>query len=209
MSAPPLTVLDVPPEEAAEIRARVRAADPAALGPGRVLAEASHVAGLIALFSDAAVSDPIYDLPRPFTPERVGAWVAEAQAARGRGEAMLTVMLDAEGRVGGYAYVTVWPERSAAELAGATRADLQGGGRGGTGAIRTFDFIFEALGVRLIGLTAALDNVRSARLIDAAGFDRKGERESRRVDGTIRRSLYWELERGRWRALRRGGSPLA
>jgi RimJ/RimL family protein N-acetyltransferase len=58
--------------------------------------------------------------------------------------------------------------------------------------------MFEALGLRLIGLTAALDNVRSAKAIDGAGFRRMGEVESTRPDGTVRRSLYWELRREEW-----------
>jgi hypothetical protein len=46
--------------------------------------------------------------------------------------------------------------------------------------------MFEALGVRLVGVTAALDNVRSAKVIEAAGFVRMGERDSVRPDGTVR-----------------------
>ncbi|MBJ7411713.1 MAG: hypothetical protein JHD15_15290 [Phenylobacterium sp.] len=48
-------------------------------------------------------------------------------------------------------------------------------------------------------LTAALDNVRSQKGIDAAGFRRMGEREAVRPDGTTRRSVYWELTRDEWR----------
>ena len=66
-------------------------------------------------------------------------------------------------------------------------------------------FMFETLGVRLIGLTAALDNIRSIRAIDGAGFVRMGERESVRPDGTVRRSAYWELTREEWRARREVG----
>ena len=59
--------------------------------------------------------------------------------------------------------------------------------------------LFEVLGLRLIGVTAALDNIRSAKAIDGAGFRRMGERDSVRPDGTVRRSLYWELTRDEWR----------
>jgi len=51
-----------------------------------------------------------------------------------------------------------------------------------------------------MGLTAATDNVRSAKLIDAAGFVRMGTRDSVRPDGTVRVSLYWEVTREQWRA---------
>jgi RimJ/RimL family protein N-acetyltransferase len=58
--------------------------------------------------------------------------------------------------------------------------------------------MFDHLGVRLIGLTAATDNVRSARVIEAAGFQPQGERHSVRPDGSIRVSRYWELARDQW-----------
>lgn len=200
---PPLTRLDVGPQEEAAIRRAVREADPSALSAGRVVARAEHAAGLAALFADPAVSDPIYDLPRPFTEANLGAWVAECERQRQAGEGLLTVNFDTEGQVAGYSHVTVWPDHSAAELAGGSRADLQSQGRGGSGAIATFDWIFETLGVRMMCLTAALDNVRSARLIDRAGFVRMGERDCIRPDGTTRRSLYWELDHETWRRLRR------
>ena len=61
--------------------------------------------------------------------------------------------------------------------------------------------MFDHLGVRLIGLTAALDNHRSARVIEAAGFRFIGERDSIRPDGSVRRSRYWELTREEWHRL--------
>ena len=196
MSAPPKTVLTASPEEEAAIREAVRtfAADRVA-GP-------QHVVGLVALFSDPRVSDPIYDLPRPFTHENVARWVEGSEALRRKGECILLVNPDEDGGIGGYSRITVWPDRSSAELAGAARADRQNTGRGRQGVANSVGAIFEVLGVRLIGLTAALDNVRSAAAIDGAGFIRMGERESVRPDGSIRRSIYWELTRDQWRALR-------
>ena len=61
--------------------------------------------------------------------------------------------------------------------------------------------MFEAFKVRLICVTAALDNVRSARVIEAAGFTSMGERQSRRADGSERRSRYWEMTIEQWRKL--------
>lgn len=195
MSAPPKTVLTASPEEEAAIRNAVRhfAAD-------RVAAS-QHVPGLLELLSDPRVSDPIYDLPRPFTLESVARWVADSEALRQKGECILLVTADDAGDVGGYSRISVWPERSSAELAGAARADRQNTGRGRQGVANSVGAIFEVIGVRLIGLTAALDNVRSAAAIDGAGFIRMGERESVRRDGSIRRSIYWELTRDQWRAL--------
>ena len=197
MSAPPKTVLAATPEEEAAIRQAVRAAE------GRLVAGPQHVQGLTALLADPRVSDPIYDLPRPITPENVARWVAGSEALRQAGECLLMVSLDETGEVSGYSRMTVWPGRSSAELAGAARADRQNSGQGRNGVARSVAWMFETLGVRLIGLTAALDNVRSAAAIDGAGFTRMGERESVRPDGSIRRSIYWELSREQWTRLHR------
>lgn len=199
MSAPPKTVLQVPEAEAQAIRQAVRTADLASLGEGRARASLRHVPGLVALLSDERVSGPIYDLPRPVTEDSVTRWVAENQAQALAGDALLIVNLDPAGEVAGYSRIAVWPDRSAAELAGAVRADLQNSGRGGTGMAHTFGWIFETLGVRLMCLTAALDNARVHKGIDAAGFVRMGERDAVRPDGTIRRSIYWEMTRDSWR----------
>jgi len=192
MSAPPKTVLTASAEEEAAIRAAVRAAT------GRTVAGPEHVEGLLALLSDPRVSQPIYDLPRPITRENVARWVAESEALRQEGRCVLSVNFDEAGAVAGYSRITVWPERSSAELAGARRADLQNSGAGRAGVAQSIAWMFEVLGVRLIGLTAALDNVRSAKAIDGAGFRRMGEVESVKPDGTTRRSLYWELARDEW-----------
>ena len=197
MSSPPKTVLAASAEEEAAIRAAVRAAT------GYTVAGPEHLDGLVALLADPRVSDPIYDLPRPITRETVAQWVADSAALRQEGRCLLTVSFDAAGAVAGYARVTVWPERASGELAGARRADLQNSGGGRSGVARSIAWMFEGLGLRLIGLTAALDNVRSAKAIDGAGFKRMGEVESTRADGTTRRSLYWELTRAEWERMHR------
>lgn len=201
MSEAPLTILEVGSAEAEAIREAVRNADVNLLGDGYRLAEPDDVAELIELLSDPGVSDAIYDLPRPFTPAIIGNWIDQARRCQHEGEAVLAVMRDDAGALSGYSYFTIWPDRSAAEIAGAHRMDTQNRGVGKAGAARSFGWMFEHLGVRLIGLTAALDNVRSARVIEAAGFVGMGERESRRLDGTIRQSRYWEMTRDQWRAM--------
>ncbi len=203
MSAPPITVLTATPEEEAAIRRAVRQADPAWLGPMSRIAGPEHVAGLTVLLSDPAVSGPIYDLPRPISEASVAAWVNQSLNMRQAGEALLVITLDETGAVAAYSRFSVWPDRSSAEIAGARRADQQNSGQGAAGAARSFGFMFEVLGVRLVGLTAALDNVRSARVIEAAGFRPMGERLSRGHDGTERRSRYWEMTRQDWLTQRR------
>ena len=200
MSAPPKTVLSATPEEERAIREAVRTADATTLGPGRVVASPSHAAGVLDLFSDPAVSDPIYDLPRPFKLTSVNNWIAAAARQRETGDAILILTVTPDGTVMGYSKISVWPDRASAELGGAIRATLQNSGAGGSGAAHTIGWIFTTLKVRLIGLTAALDNVRSAKLIDRIGFRRMGERESTRPDGTKRRSLYWEMTVAEWSA---------
>jgi RimJ/RimL family protein N-acetyltransferase len=207
MSAPPITVLQASRDEERAIRQAVRTADLTLLGSGYVVAGSQHVAELVKLLSDPAVSGPIYDLPRPITHQTIAAWQRETEQLRQAGEAILAVNIDDSGRVSGYSRFTIWPDRSSAEIAGAHRADQQNAGRGKVGAARSFHWMFEVLGVRLIGLTAALDNVRSARVIEAAGFIAMGERESVRPDASIRRSRYWEMTREAWRARQEGAPP--
>ena len=197
MSAPPKTILSAAPEDEAAIREAVRNADLRGLGDDCVHAGPQHVAGLVELLADPSVSGPIYDLPQPITDETIMAWVREAELKRQSGEALLVVRLDNTGRVYSYSRFTIWPERASAEIAGAIRANMRGAGGGKAGAALSFAWMFEALGVRLICVTAALDNVRSARVIEAAGFPPMGERESVCANGAIRRSRYWELTRGR------------
>jgi RimJ/RimL family protein N-acetyltransferase len=199
MASPPKTVLTAAPQEEQAIRDAVRGADLATLGPGRVLASQAHVAGVFDLLADPAVSEPIYALPRPLTADAVARWIGEAEQLYRRGEALLILNTASDGTIMGYSRIAVWPERSSAELGGALRANLQNSGAGGAGAAHTIGWIFETLKVRLICLTAALDNVRSAKLIDRMGFVRMGERESIRPDGSVRRSLYWEMTREAWR----------
>lgn len=184
-------------EEEAAIREAVRTADLTTLGPGRVLASQGLAEATLDLLADPAVSEPIYALPKPVTLASVKAWIEEAESARRRGECLL-ILNAYDGHVMGYSKITVWPDRSAAELGGALRASLQSSGAGGAGAAHTTGWIFATLGVRLICLTAALDNLRSAKLIDRIGFRRMGERDAVRSDGTIRRSLYWEMTADEW-----------
>jgi RimJ/RimL family protein N-acetyltransferase len=198
MSAPPKTVLTASAEEEAAIRAAVRYPDTAMLGADYVVATHEHVAALLDFLSDPAVSAPIYDLPQPITHDTVEAWVSETGRMQELGEALLLVRLDPTGSVLAYHRFTVWPERSSAEIAGAIRADAQNKGVGKLGAAQSFGWMFTSLGVRLICATAALDNPRSARVIEAAGFTAMGEREGVRSDGSVRRSLYWEMTRETW-----------
>jgi RimJ/RimL family protein N-acetyltransferase len=159
---------------------------------------------LSAFFADPGVSEWIYDLPRPVTDENVLTWIDTRLASWRRGECVLSVVTNEAGEVISYSDVTVWPQHASAELAGAMRSDRQNSGQGSANVLATFDWIFETLGARLMCLTASLDNVRSQKMIDNAGFVRMGERDGVRPDGSTRRSIYWELTRERWRARKAG-----
>lgn len=198
MSAPPTTVLMASPEEEVRIRDAVRSVDIGGFGENAVFAGDEHVPALVRFLADERVSGPIYDLPRPITEDTVRDWVRDAERKRQAGEALLILRFDPDGEVSSYSRFTVWPERSSGEIAGAFRADLQSRGAGKAGAARSFGWMFEALHLRLLCVTAALDNYRSARVIEAAGFVYMGQRESLRPDGTARTSHYWELSREAW-----------
>lgn len=200
MSEPPKTLLHASAEEETSIRTAVRSVRGREMGALQRLAREDDAAALAEFFSDPRVSDPIYSLPRPFTAENVRAWLRECIEASERGEDIMLLTFDDTGRVIGYSEVVVWPQHSAAELIGAIRADRQNSRGGGVGMQNTINWIFEGLGVRMMCLTAALDNVRSQALIDRAGFVRMGERDGVRRDGTRRPSVYWEMTREAWRS---------
>jgi RimJ/RimL family protein N-acetyltransferase len=202
MSAPPTTELATTPEEEARIRGAVLVARVEGLGPGRRVATVDDVEAVLDLLADPAVSEPIYDLPRPLNSATVRAWIEAAEQDRQAGRGLLVLTGSQGNVVSGYSRITVWPERASAELAGALRAGFQGAGAGGAGAAHTIDWIFDALGVRLVCLTAATDNIRSIRLIDRMGFRRMGERTSVRPDGSTRTSCYWEMTATEWQALK-------
>lgn len=193
----PITNLAVSAEEESAIRLAVRLADPAALGPGRVFAIAEHADALAEMLRDPEVQAPLYDLPRPITSAIMRRWIEDCAEARARGEGFLILNFDPTGALAGYSEITVWPERSAAELGGALRASAQGGGHGGAGAFALFDWIFKELKVRLIALTAIESNIRAIKLIDKAGFRRLGTREAPGVDGPCT-AIYWEATREDW-----------
>ncbi|MFN9978190.1 MAG: GNAT family N-acetyltransferase, partial [Phycisphaerae bacterium] len=176
MSAPPKTELSASPDEERSIRAAVRTAPIDGLGPARRIAGREDAEAVVDLLADPAVSAAIYDLPQRINRTTITEWIEAAEQDRQAGRGLLILTGNPGQQVTGYSRITVWPERSSAELAGALRAGAQGSGAGGAGAAHTIGWIFEALGVRLVCLTAATDNVRSIRLIDRMGFRRMGER---------------------------------
>ncbi|WP_286829788.1 MULTISPECIES: GNAT family N-acetyltransferase [Kordiimonas] len=196
----PITRHSVPDERQQAIRQAVRTASrlPTPDGNAR-LATPEDAAAFHAFLSDPKVHAPIYTLPRPLTTDSVLAFIKQHEQEQADGVGLLFLNLDAAGHVVGYSDFCVWPEWAAGELGGAVHPDLQSQGRGLEGAAMSFAWMFDALSLELIVETAALDNIRTAKLLDHLGFVRKGEITSTRPDGTTRASLVWEITKEEWR----------
>ena len=197
----PLTRNTLSAARQSEIRDAVRAATGIPFGdrPSRV-AEADDADALYRLLKDPAIHGPIYNLPVPLTPETVRGFIERKRVEQERGEGLLFLRFDPDGEVLGYSEFDIWPEWGAGDLGGALRADQQGNRAGVGGAIESFTWMFKSLRLELIVATGALDNIRTARMLDGIGFVRKGETTSQRPDGTTRPSLVWEVTRDAWKA---------
>ncbi len=201
MTKIPLTRIPASPEKREAIRNAVRIAESA---PGGMrLATPADTDALTALVIDPRISDPIYSLPKPITRDSIGAFIARHIQERARGEGLLLVALDGSDAAAGYHDIQFWPEWAACELGGAIRPDRQGGHTGADGAAAAFDWLFDDIGVDLICETAALDNIRTAKLLERIGFRYKGEIESELPGGRVRPSHYWEMTQADWRAARK------
>ncbi|NQY97319.1 MAG: GNAT family N-acetyltransferase [Henriciella sp.] len=196
----PLTRIRLPEPRQQAIRAAVRAARGIGFdaAPSRI-ATLDDADALYRFLADPKIHGPIYNLPRPLTVESVRDMIARNLAAQAAGEGMLFLRFDEAREVLGYSEFEIWPEWGAGDLGGALRQDQQGKRSGVDGARRTFDWMFDGLGLELIVATGALDNVRTARMLDGLGFERKGEITSTREDGSTRQSLVWEVTRADWR----------
>lgn len=182
------------------IRRAVRAAQGIGFdrSPSRI-AQPSDADALFRFLADPGIHAPIYNLPRPLTPESVGAFIARKQQQQSDGVGRLLLRFDTHGEVLGYSEFDVWPEWGAGDLGGALRRDQQGARVGVNGAKQTFDWMFDVLRLDLVVATGALDNIRTARLLDDLGLARKGEITSTREDGSTRQSIVWEVTKEMWR----------
>ncbi len=153
---------------------------------------------LLDFFSIPEVSGPIYTIEKPVTRENVAAHIREKRQAQARGEGLLTAVFGEDGRILSFMDHLIWPEWSAAEFGGAMRPERQSKGQGRAGIVSSIDWVFEVLGVNLLCFTAALDNQRSIRLIDAMGLRQMGEIISQGPNGTTRPSRVWEMTNAEW-----------
>lgn len=148
--------------------------------------------------SDPKIRDPIYTLPQPLTVDAVKQFIAGHIKEQKRGEGLLFLNFDCHAQIGGYQDICIWPQWAAGELGGAVHPDRQGKRKGVEGAKLSFEWMFDVLGLDLICETAALDNHRTARLLDGLDFNRMGETLSYRDDGSSRPSLVWEISKTEW-----------
>lgn len=198
----PFTRTPATPEQANAIRRAVQHATAMPTdGPPSRLASPADATAFFDFLQDPAIYAPIYSLPTPLTLENVTAFIADYDDQRRAGTGLLFFSFTSDGEMSGYTDLTLWPEWGAGELGGAVHPKRQGQRKGVDGARRAFTWMFETLGINLICETAALDNIRTARLLDSLGLRRVGETISTRADGTTRPSLGWEVTSEEWARL--------
>ena len=198
MSTIPLTRKAASEEKAQHIRDAVSAAQNLS-GLAR-LARQDDADILAELLPDPKISQAIYTLPNDMNKKSVTAFIDQHLKEREAGMGLLMISVDDTNRVTAYHDIQFWPEWSACELGGAIRTDSQNSGQGGAGALAAFTWLFEVIGVDLICETAALENVRTARLLERIGFEYKGDIVSELPDGGTRPSRYWELSKEVWQS---------
>lgn len=199
----------VPAHEQERLRAFVRQTE---LMNGRIagarVAGVRDAAALAALLSDPSIGPRIYTMPNPINALTMHDFITDHLMQRARGEGVLFMSFNAAGDATAYFDVELWPEWSACKFGGAVKAERQGRGFGGACGLAALEWCFGQLGVNRICQTTALDNDRSIRLNARLGMIQMGEVDAMRPDGSVRRSLYWEMERTAWegkRAARKAG----
>lgn len=199
MSGLPITREPCSTEQQDAIKTAVRHAVGIPFGtyPSR-LAVADDAAAFYHFLSDPEIHGPIYNLPRPLNVDTVRSLIDQKLEEREAGIGLLFLRFDEAGEVVGYSDFDIWPKWGAGDLGGAIRKDHQGQRVGVSGAKLTFSWMFETLRLQRIVATGALDNVRTARMLDGLGFERMGEITNKRPDGSARKSNVWEVSSVAW-----------
>ncbi|PHS40865.1 MAG: hypothetical protein COA91_03280 [Robiginitomaculum sp.] len=193
----PKTKLDVSKAQAAQIRAAVQNVRQINDENGcSKLVQPHHAPEILELLKDERVSGDVYTLPRPFSLQSVTDWILDHQAQARAGDGLLLYARDEHGKIMSVTDFQFWPKWSACEFGGVIAHTHQNQSLGTTGVKAMCDFAFKTIGVRLIALTSSTENIRSQKIIEHLGFTQMGEMDSVRPDGSVRRSLYWEMERG-------------
>ena len=164
------------------------------------IASLADAGALTDLLCDPEISAPIYTLPKSINRKTVEQFISQHIEERANGTGLLLISMDDENAVAGYHDIQFWPQWAACELGGAIRTDRQGAGAGVGGAATAFNWLYDVIGVDLICETAALDNHRTARLLERLGFVFQDQIESELPGGGTRPSNYWEMTKDGWRA---------
>jgi RimJ/RimL family protein N-acetyltransferase len=199
----PITRIKTSPAQEADIRNAVRAVRTIETpnGTSRVLTP-DDTEALFRYFVMPEVSAPIYTIEKPVTRESVARAIEAKCADQAAGTGLLSATFNDAGEIISHLDHIIWPDWSAAEFGGSRHPDFQSQGGGRAGIFSSTDWVFKTLKVELLCFTAALDNIRSIRLIDAMGMRRMGEITSHGPAGATRQSLVWEMSVGEWRAFR-------
>ncbi len=189
----PDTRPDTTPEEADSIRQKVCALGHASDAPGAQMpAQPEDAPALFELLQDTRVNGPLYTIPKPVTLAWVAKWIDDHTQEQARGEGVLLITREGD-TITGFSDIQFWPQYAAAEMGGAIKPGQQSQGRGGAGAGRLFDWLFDEMGIKLLAMTSATDNIRTQKLLTHLGFTQGRDRLSQGPDGSTRPSLYWEL----------------
>ncbi len=199
MAQPPDTVLETSRDEADRIRRAVRGVTTVETPYGTYRSVVPEdVDALFGLLGDSRVSGPLYTIPKPVTYDWVEQWIESHLDEGAQGVGLLMVARNDANELTGFVDLQVWPERASAEFGGGISPDLQSASLGSRGAALLFDWLFCEIGVRLIAMTNALDNVRTEKLLRHLGFQRRNDRICVAADGAERLSMYWELKHEDW-----------
>lgn len=194
MEAPPDTIIRVSPEEEQRIRTMIRNLDGIA-DSGHQIARPEDAEGILDLLSDPRVNEPLYTIPTDVTLDWVQDWIAQHLQEQQAGEGVLMITRAPDGTVMGFADLQVWPDRASAELGGGMRASQQNNHKGSEGAGSIFMWLFRDMGIQLLAMTCAEDNIRTQKLLTRLGFVQGAPRDCTGPEGSKRPSLYWELLR--------------
>jgi len=190
----PDTKIETSAAEAAQIRATVQKLDRIE-ATGHQLARPDDAADLLDLLADPQVNGPLYTIPTDVDLPWVQNWIDQHLREREEGTGLLFITRGPTGSVDGFSDIQIWPDYAAAEMGGGLRPGLQGQSRGGQGAAGMFMWLFQDLGIKLLAMTCAEDNIRTQKLLTRIGFTQGKSRISVGPDGTTRPSLYFEMLR--------------
>lgn len=190
----PDTKVPVTDDEAAQIRNAVQNLD-GIDRTGHKIAQPEDAEDLLDLLADPRVNGPLYTIPNDVDLPWVQNWIAQHLKERDEGVGALFITRGPSGTIDGFSDLQIWPDLAAAELGGGLRPDIQGKSRGGSGAADLFVWMFQDLGVKLLAMTCAEDNIRTQKLLTRIGFTQGKSRISVGPDGNTRPSLYFEMLR--------------